>query len=119
MKKLKIECSGSEEEFIKYISKKPVGVEPIVSGDHLAFTTIWNSMTLVKLSLESKGIYVNHKPTALRKFLKEYNNIKDVQVVSELHDLWNDWHQKSPSYNDAKELTARLLNFANRIDKKI
>ena len=118
-KKLATECSSSEEEYIKYVSKKPVGVEPIVSGDHLAFTTIWDSMTLVKLSLESKGIYVNHKPTALKEFLIEYSNIKDVQVVSELHDLWNSWHQKNPSYNDAKKLTARLLNVVNQIDKKI
>ncbi|MCP5060863.1 MAG: hypothetical protein GY936_00150 [Ignavibacteriae bacterium] len=116
LKELANESSGNENEYIKSIMQTPVGVEPIVSGDHLAFTTIWNSMTLVKLSLESKGIYVNHKPTTLKKFLKEYNNIKDVQVVSELHDLWNDWHQKSPSYNDAKELTARLVNVANRIE---
>ncbi|VAX16966.1 hypothetical protein MNBD_IGNAVI01-1395 [hydrothermal vent metagenome] len=117
LKKLQTECSGSEDEYVKQVRKTPVGVEPIVSGDHLAFTTIWNSMTLVKLSLESKGIYVNNKPKALQQFLKEFSNIKDVQVVSELHELWNAWHQKSPSYNDAKELTARLLNVANRIDK--
>ena len=119
LKKLKTECSGSEDQYIERVRKTPVGVEPIVSGDHLAFTTIWHSMTLVKLSLEAKGIYVNHKPTALKQFLKEYSNIKDVQVVSELHDLWNSWHEKNPSYNDAKILSARLLNVANRIDKKI
>ena len=45
------ESSGSENEYIKSIMQKPVGVEPIVSGDHLAFTTLWTRMTLVELLL--------------------------------------------------------------------
>lgn len=119
LKELANESSGSEKEYIKSVLKTPVGVEPIVSGDHLAFTTIWNSMTLVKLSLESKGIYVNHKPTAVKQFLEEYNNIKDVQVVSELQNLWNLWHEKSPTYSDASILTNRLLHVGNQVDKII
>lgn len=119
LNEVKTDYSGSENDYINKVKKTPAGVEPIISGDHLAFTTIWNSMTLVKLSLESKGIYVNHKPTALKQFLKEYNNIKDVKVVSELHNLWNSWHEKNPSYDDAKILTTRLLIVANQIDKKI
>ncbi|MEN8191286.1 MAG: GxGYxYP domain-containing protein [Bacteroidota bacterium] len=111
--------AGSEKEYIKSVMRKPVGVEPIISGDFLAFTTIWESMTLVKLSLESKGIYVNHKPTAVKQFLKEYSNIKDIQVISELQDLWNSWHQKNPSYNDAKMFTKRLMNVVEQIDKII
>jgi len=119
LNKLGNETSGSENEYIKSVMQTPVGVEPIVSGDHLAFTTIWNSMTLVKLSLESKGIYVNHKPTAVKQFLEEYRNIKDFQVIAELQNLWNEWHQKNPSYSDAQELTSRLLKVATQIDKTI
>ena len=119
LNKLGNETSGSENEYIKSVMQTPVGVEPIVSGDHLAFTTIWNSMTLVKLSLESKGIYVNHKPTAVKQFLEEYSNIKDFQVIAELQNLWNEWYQKNPSYSDAQELTSRLLKVATQIDKTI
>jgi len=113
------ESIGNKDEYMKSVMKTPVGVEPIISGDHLAFTTIWNSMTLVKLSLESKGIYVNHKPTAVKQFLEEYSAINDHQVVSDLHNLWNEWHLKNPSYSDAKKLTSRLLNVAIQIDKTI
>ncbi|MCK5372463.1 MAG: hypothetical protein KAQ62_28065, partial [Cyclobacteriaceae bacterium] len=119
LKNLTEECSGNEDKYIKYVMKKPVGVEPIVSGDHLAFTTIWNSMTLVKLSLESKGIYVNNKSKAVQQFLEEYSNIEDVQVVSELQNLWNSWHGENPGYTEAKALTERLLFVADQIDKTI
>ena len=119
LKNLTEECGGNETEYNSYVMKKPVGVEPIVSGDHLAFTTIWNSMTLVKLSLESKGIYVNNKSKAVQQFLEEYSNIEDVQVVSELQNLWNSWHVENPGYTEAKALTERLLFVANQIDKTI
>jgi GxGYxYP putative glycoside hydrolase C-terminal domain/GxGYxYP_N 1st domain/GxGYxYP third domain/GxGYxYP_N second domain len=119
LRKLNHESSGSENDYKKSVMNTPIGVEPIVAGDHLAFTTIWNSMTLVKLSLESKGIYVNHKPTALKQFLNEYNYINDVEVVSELQDLWNSWHHKSPSYYEAKQLSRRLIKVAYQIDKII
>lgn len=116
---LKDECKGNEKEYIKNVKNTPVGVEPIVSGDHLAFTAIWHSMMLIKLSLESKEIYVNHKPTALKQFLEEFSDIDDVKVVPELHDLWNSWHQKTPAYEDAKILTSRLMHVANQIDRTI
>lgn len=119
LEELSEECSGTESDFINHITKKPIGVEPIVSGDHLAFTTIWHSMTLVKLSLESKGIYVNYKPTALKQFLEEFKDIDDEEVVVELHELWNSWHQENPGYDDAKVLTSRLMHVANQIDKTI
>ena len=119
LKNLTEECSGNEDKYIKHVMQTPVGVEPIVSGDHLAFTTIWNSMTLVKLSLESKGIYVNNKSKAVQQFLEEYSNIEDVQVVSELQNLWNSWHGENPGYTEAKALTERLLFVADQIDKTI
>lgn len=119
LEELTDECKGNEKEYIKNVENTPVGVEPIVSGDHLAFTAIWHSMTLIKLSLESKGIYVNHKPTAMRQFLEEFSNIDDVKVVAELHDLWNAWHQKTPAYEDAKILTSRLMHVTNQIDRTI
>lgn len=119
LEELTNECTGSENDFINHIAKKPVGVEPIVPGDHLAFTTIWNSMTLVKLSLESKGHYVNHKPSALQEFLKEFSDIEDVGVIAELHEIWNTWHQENPNYDEAKMLTTRLMHVASQIDKTI
>jgi hypothetical protein len=74
-------------------------------------------MTLVKLSLEAKGIYVNHKPTAVKQFLEEYSNIQDHQIVFELQDLWKAWHSKNPSYAEAQILTKRLLYVAKQLDK--
>ena len=113
------ESNGSEIDYKNSVMNTPIGVEPIVSGDHLAFTTIWNSMIVVKLSLESKGIYVNHKPTAIKQFLEVYDNVQDHQVISELHDLWNSWHKTTLNYEEAKILSKRLTNVANQIDETI
>ncbi len=117
LKRLVDDCKGNERNYTELVRNTPIGVEPIVAGDHLAFTTIWNSMTLVKLSLEAKGIYVNHKPTAVKKFLEEYSNIQDHQIVSELQDIWKAWHSKNPSYAEAQILTKRLLYVAKQLDK--
>ena len=117
LKALAEACNGTESYYENAIAKKPIGVEPIEAGDHLAFTTIWNSMTLVKLSLESKGIYVNHKPTAVSNFVMEYEEIEDVKVISELQSLWESWHRQNPTYEEAKVLTDRLYGLAARIDE--
>lgn len=76
-------------------------------------------MTLVKLSLESKGIYVNHKPTASKKFIKEFSEISDVTVITELQQLWDEWHQKTPSFSDGQKLLKRVVLLAEKIDSKM
>lgn len=119
LKLLVKDCDGSEEDFVKIIERTAIGVEPIISGDHLAFTTIWNSMSLVKLSMEAKGVYVNNKPKALKQFLVAYAQVKDVEVVSELHELWNSWHQQKLSYMEAKDYTIRLMRVSEQINDGI
>ena len=116
---LNLDLQGTEEEFINLVKDTPVGVEAIVPGDYLAFTTIWNSMSLVKHTLESKGIYVNNKEKAVNDFNNEFGKIKDAQIISDLHKLWVNWHKESPSYEEAKSLTRRLFNLAKTLNKQI
>ena len=111
-----ISCEG-DEQFVRSIEQTPVGIEKIVSGDFLAFNTIWHSMALVKLSLESNGIYVNHKPTGAKQFVGEFNEVEDVEVVMELQLLWDNWHQKNPSFSESRELLVRLVKVAEKIDQ--
>ena len=119
LKDLDEECNGDEPDYKNAIANKPIGVEPIEAGVHLAFTTIWNSMTLVKLALESKGIYVNHKPTATSNFLKEFEGLDDANIISELQSQWENWHQQNPSFEEAKDLTSRLYKLAKHIDEQL
>jgi hypothetical protein len=109
---------GSAEQFADSIKKTPVGLERVVPEDILAFNTIWHSMTLVKLSLESRGIYVNHKPTAVKEFMKEYANIKDAKVIVDLQQLWEEWHQQNPSYKEGQELLKKLVLVADQVNKE-
>ena len=113
------ECNDDESIYKSAIAKKPIGVEPINAGDHLAFTTIWNGMTLVKLSLESRGIYVNHKPTAVNNFNREYEGIEEIVVITELQSLWESWHVKNPTYEEAKLMSSRLHKLAEHIDERM
>lgn len=108
-----------EKEYADKIKTTPIGIEKIVPADFLAFSTIWNSMSMVKLALEHKGIYVNNKPIAVEKFLEEYKNIEDVKIVSDLQELWVSWHKLNPDYEEARELTERLLGVAKQIDKSV
>lgn len=119
LKKLEAISSGSSEQFIDSIKQTPIGIERIVPGDILSFSTIWHSMTLVKLSLESKGIYVNHKPTAVKQFIEEYDDLDDGAVIMELQQLWEEWHQSSPSFIEAQQLLKRLVQVADKINESM
>jgi hypothetical protein len=119
LKQLEKISSGSAEQFSDSLKRTPIGIERIVPADVLAFNTIWHSMTLVKLSLESKGIYVNHKPTASQQFIKEFREISDATVITELQQLWNDWHQKTPAYSDGQILLKRVVLVAEKMDEKM
>ena len=113
----RISC-GTPEQFSDSIKKMPIGLERVVPADILAFNTIWHSMTLVKLSLESKGIYVNHKQTAVKEFMKEYAKVTDAGVIAELQQLWEGWHQQNPSFADGQRLLKKLVSVADQIDLK-
>ena len=110
--------SGSVGQFNDSIRKTPIGLERVIPGDFLAFNTIWQSMTLVKLSLESKGIYVNHKPTAVKDFMREFPDVMDAKVIVELQELWQNWHQNNPSFADGQKLLKRLVKVADQINRK-
>jgi hypothetical protein len=114
----RISC-GDAAEFSDSLKKTPIGLERVVPADVLAFNTIWHSMTLVKLSLEAKGIYVNHKPTAVKDFMKEYAQVADAEVINELQQLWEGWHQKNPSFSDGQALLKRLVKVAEQVSREL
>jgi hypothetical protein len=109
--------AAGESVFIEKMRQGPIGLEQIKAGDFLAFATIWNGMKLVKLALETRGIYVNHKPTANKKFLQEFNQIPDVIIIAELEKLWNAWHTTTPDFADAKKLANRFMGVAEHLTK--
>jgi hypothetical protein len=119
LKELEAISSGSAEQFNNHVRQLPIGSEITIPGDFLAFNTIWYSMTLVKLSLESKGIYVNHKPSAAEKFLEEFEDVNDAGVVGELQKLWENWHQETPSFTYAQKMMKRLVNLTEELDKRM
>jgi hypothetical protein len=94
----------------------PDEVEVVVAVDHLLFTTIWNSMSMVKNALETRGHYVHHKPSAARLFAQTFHAIPDAEVILELHDMWQLWPQIHPEYEAARKYTARLRALALRLD---
>jgi hypothetical protein len=112
-------CAKGEKAYLEEMGTKPMGIERIVPGDFVAFASIWNSMTMVKLALEARGIYVNNKPTAVKRFIEEYKDIEDVAVVVDLQELWVSWHHSKPDFDDAVVFTNRLLKVARQIDRKL
>jgi hypothetical protein len=64
------------------------------------------------------GIYVNHKPTANKKFLQEFSQIPDVVIIAELEKLWNMWHTTVLHFADAEKLANRLLGVAENLSKQ-
>ena len=117
LEKLDNEIVGNEKDFKYIVGLTPAGVEPIVPGDFLAFTTVWNSMSIVKSSLERKGIYVNNKEKAVKDFMREFNGVEDIKIIEDLNTIWQNWHTISPTYKEAKELTIRLYSLSNTLNE--
>ena len=109
---------NGETAYIENIRKLPIGLEQIVPGEILAFTTIWHGMMLIKLALESRGIYVNYKPTATRDFVNEFSSLPDLKIVKDLQKLWNNWHQATINFQQAKKLAERLIRIAGEINNE-
>jgi len=108
--------SEGESSFIENMRSLPIGLEDINSGEFLAFATIWDSMKLVKIALESKGIWVNHKPPATKQFQEEFAHLDDVILINELQKFWDDWHNLNFNFVDAENLANRLFDLAGQIN---
>lgn len=67
-------------------------------------------------SLEAKGIYVNHKPTATLDFVREFRFLTDVKILKDLQKLWDNWHQVTITFQQAKIFADRLLRIAREIN---
>jgi hypothetical protein len=112
---LKEQISDDEATYVAAIQTTLNGLENINPADFLAFTIIWHAMTLVKLNLESRFIYVNHKPTATKNFLKEFEKLPDVKIIAELQELWNNWHQTELHFLPARELALRFIALTEKL----
>jgi hypothetical protein len=108
---------SGETAYIKHLAETPIGLEKIVSGDFLAFKTIWYAMKLVKLALELHGTCVNHKPTATTRFLQEFGHLQDVQVIAELQADWDNWHQQTMQFDEAVSNAERMLIVAEELNR--
>ena len=114
-----LKMSSSEAAYIKNLRETPIGLETINAGEMLAFAVIWDAMTVVKRALEMKGIYVNHKPTANKDFLREFSTVPDVGIVTELAQLWASWHASSPQFDEAKSYLVRLSGLVDRLETNL
>ncbi|NUM52161.1 MAG: hypothetical protein HUU46_00815 [Candidatus Hydrogenedentes bacterium] len=85
--------------------------------DIVAFTAIWDSMLLTKLALNLRGIYVNHKASAVEDFVRVFAAVEDAKLVRTLWSLWADWDFTRASYHQASAYANRLAVLASRIGK--
>ncbi len=118
LQELQLKYENGETGYIENIKKTSIGLEHIEAGEILAFGTIWHCMKLIKLSLESKGHYVNHKPTATDDFVRTFRHLPDVKIAKDLQKLWDEWHLVSISFSGAKQLADRLLQLAREINNE-
>jgi hypothetical protein len=117
MSKMNDAVQSGKSGYEAWIKKSSIGLEPFNTAEILAFQTIWNGMTMVKLSLESRGIYVNHKPTATKTFLKEFANIPESNIVNELQKLWDKWHDWKPEYKESESLYQKLYKLTDKVNR--
>ena len=119
IKEFRQQYKKGESSYIITMQNTPFGLESIVPGDFLAFQTIWHAMKCVKLSLEARGIYVNHKPTASTDFVREFKHMPDVEIIADLQQLWDNWHNKSLTFNEAKQLANRFVKLVEKLNETI
>ena len=119
VKKLWKQASLGEKSYVETLRQTPIGLETINAGEILSFNVIWNAMSVVKRALEMKGIYVNHKPTATKDFLKKFNTLQDASLMSELQDFWDAWHGTSINFKTAQNYSMRLNKLVEQLDEQL
>lgn len=88
-------------------------------ADLLAFDAVWDSMKLVKLALNMRGVYVNNKGKAVADFMEAFGDLKDARVVEELWSAWLQWRKRRVSYDSACDLAHRLGLLTTALDRKL
>ena len=88
-------------------------------ADLIAFDAVWDSMKLVKTSLNMRGVYVNNKQVAIKDFLEIFADVEEAPVVEELWARWLQWREKRVPYETACEFAYRLFLLAQALDKKL
>ncbi|MBI2433831.1 MAG: hypothetical protein HYV26_13270 [Candidatus Hydrogenedentes bacterium] len=88
-------------------------------SDLVAFDAIWDSMSLVKLALNARGIYVNEKRKGVRDFMREFSEWPEAGVVRECWRAWERWEGHPLIYDEACTLAEGLGKLAKRVDEGI
>lgn len=105
-------AEGLEDPLLRIVIER--SASPL--SDIVAFTAIWDSMIFTKLALNLRGIYANHKGTAVEDFMREFGAIEDAKVVRALWSIWMRWDTTRLSYRQASSYAHRLAELAARID---
>jgi hypothetical protein len=88
-------------------------------ADLIAFDAVWDSMKLVKTTLNMRGVYVNNKQVAVKSFGEIFGDVEEARVVEELWRLWLRWRKRRVRYETACDLAHRLSSLAQALDKKL
>jgi len=88
-------------------------------ADLLAFDAVWDSMKLVRLALNMRGVYVNNKGKGVRAFMKTFGDVEEARVVQELWEVWLRWRSRRVSYDAACALAHRLGLLTTALDKRL
>lgn len=88
-------------------------------ADTIAFDVVWDSMKLVRLALNLKGIYVNNKGKAVGDFADVFGDVDEAAVVPEIWEVWERWLEQPVSYEQACDMAHRLGLLTRALDKEL
>ena len=84
-------------------------------SDIVAFDAVWDSMHLVRLALNLKGVYVNGKAKGVVDFQKAFGHVEEADVVQEIWTTWEAWDENPVTYARACEWARRLDALAHGV----
>jgi hypothetical protein len=88
-------------------------------SDIVAHEAVWDSMRLVRLSLNLKGIYVNNKAKGVKGFSATFGHLPEAGVVEELWKVWEEWEEKPVSYGVGSEFAGRVAKLAEVLQSEL
>jgi hypothetical protein len=84
--------------------------------DILAFALCESMFSLVKTTLNYKGIYVNKRVEAVNQFIGMFSSWDDVDGLSDLIHIWQHWDEMTFQWEEIVSMGRRLIKVYHQAD---
>jgi hypothetical protein len=88
-------------------------------ADVITYEVVETLLHLMRAALNRKGIHANSIKRAVKYFLKEFEDLPDVELIVEAYEMWRNWENVKNDPTTARSLAKRAITLAKAINARL